>query len=1013
MSKSRKGKQSQQDTPAILDSCGCNVLDINGVHTVNFTYEINSNDHSNDVKFEGDIDFLLPFNLPKNQKLPKIEITHPTSTWKATNPVQIDDNFINTIKDKRLIFKFLFITRPAGSHKGSQRIQNSGKKGQQQPPSSIVQMPTIFFDASILLVRGGRFKPTLSCSSSYDCIPGFSNFTITISIDHPLLSDAQIRKFQPFTCLIKSVHQIPDKPMDFNDLKLNKFLPPYLIFNVVIPIESPSTNLNTNQKPLINTSSNSNLRNSSSNSNFNLKNTPVNNSNSNINSTSNTNTISYATISSNQFSADIKYNLPLLFWCDQKSTIKEIQIELHDRENKNPEGKIMIGSGFIAPEAKVDINQQTSSIPNLSLEQILDVKKDSIPHPFGTTKFELNTGRYLNCIKPLVQRNSSIIQMPFYIEAGTYVTIEIEDLASCMPDLPQLANSGSNAKKQSNRKLSLSGGLNVNEDKSKKNSKSTKPLLYHRYFISSKSNENFEFLSKIQSQIIEINSKAFDQRDPSSVSMMKIDSVSSEAVSGTILMFQPQSQMIFLEALQESDAERILNCFFETEKSKSCTVLLDDSQLFTERLYWQFDCAVKKFKLKDPIDQLLQEPEIYMQKSHLSNCFLILNQINQLLNVKIFSDITKNNLWPKKEDFEMLNAKKGQLLTLEELAFSTATPEIKNIRSARFTPISNEEKQLPQEKPQFKYTPINQDKIDVPVHDLKYYDQINKNYIIELDRKIPKKKGLINIADDGESEIWEASVASSKWTNSRATTALGSFTPSIPESSSIAQTDANEISTVDDLNSDWEIVEPEDFKSLASEASMNTFVKRLREENGSEVRNGQPFYYYRSPKSAMSKREKLLVDVNQEPWTDKDLSLAMSDQRWLKESRGEILSDFKTIIPEQDLFNVPLYQSQEDKYRPKSTFEKRNYVAKPMKHTKRFYGVVTPVKKNEPIRKGQIERPPLTLEEPYVDHVKKQSNQIQGKPRFENIYRTPIRKGDSDSLTVRKIQTNALPKINI
>lgn len=997
MSKNRKVKQNQQETSVIQDICGCNILDINGVHTVNFTYEISANDQSDAVKFEGDIDFLIPYNLAKNQKLPKIEISHPTTSWKATTPVQIDDNFINAIKEKRLIYKFMFTVRPVGAHKSSQRLQNSGKKGQQQQQSSIVQVPTLFFDASILLLRGGRFKPVLSCSSSYDFIPGFSNFTVTISIDHPLLSDAQIRKFQPLAFLIKNIHQIPDKPLSFDELKENKFLPPYLIVNALMQSENLN---NSAQKPLISTSSNTNLKNTAS-GNLSLKNAQTSSS-SNFTSTS---TISYSTISNHYFTDDIKLSIPLLFWGDQKNSIKEIQIELHDRENKYQEGKIMIGSGFIAPEPKVEPNQQSSSIPELSLEIILDVQKDSIPHPYGDTKIECKPGRFLSSIRPFIQRNSSIIQTPFYIESGTYVTCEVEDLALQMPSLPQSVQNASTKNKSAGRK-SLNNSANIIESNSKKNSKSLKPILFNRFVVISKSNEDREFISRLQGQIIEINSKVFDQKDASAVAMMKIDSLGSEAVSGTIQLFQPDSQIIFLEAIQDSEAVQNLTCFFEKENNAS--TYFDNEQLFTERLYWQYDSAVKKFKLADPINHLLQDPDIYMQKSHLSNCYLILNQINQLLQIKTFNDITKNGLWPQKEDFEMLNAKKGQLLTLEELQFSTVTPEIKNIRTARFqSEISL--KEAPRENlPVFTYVPVSHNAPEAPVHDLEYYETLNKQYIADLDRRIPKTKGLINVADDGESEIWDTSVLS----NSRAGTALSSVYDgrSICTASSVTNGDDISASVIDN---DWEIVHPEDFRSLASEASTRVFVSRLREENGSEVKNGKPFYYFRSPKSAMSRREDLLVDVNQEPWTDGDLSLANCNQRWLKQARGEVLSNFKNVAPEQELFNVPVYQSQIDKYRPKTTIEKRNYVAKPMKHKKRFYGVISPINKNEPIRKGQIETPPLTLEEPYVDRVKKKSSEIQGKPRFENIYRTPLRKGETDSLAVRKIQENTLPKIKL
>ena len=57
--------------------------------------------------FEGDIDLALPHNLPKSVKPPKIELTKPSTDWKTTFPVIIDDNFINQIKEKRFMARIL------------------------------------------------------------------------------------------------------------------------------------------------------------------------------------------------------------------------------------------------------------------------------------------------------------------------------------------------------------------------------------------------------------------------------------------------------------------------------------------------------------------------------------------------------------------------------------------------------------------------------------------------------------------------------------------------------------------------------------------------------------------------------------------------------------------------------------------------------------------------------------------------------------------------------------------
>ena len=102
----KKGARNlQPDVPIVYDPCGIDVNDPVGNHLVNFTFEVTANDDS-EKPFEGDIDFVLPYNLPKNTKTPKIELSHPTTEWKTTMPTLIDDNFLN------LQLKILFQIRP-------------------------------------------------------------------------------------------------------------------------------------------------------------------------------------------------------------------------------------------------------------------------------------------------------------------------------------------------------------------------------------------------------------------------------------------------------------------------------------------------------------------------------------------------------------------------------------------------------------------------------------------------------------------------------------------------------------------------------------------------------------------------------------------------------------------------------------------------------------------------------------------------------------------------------------
>jgi hypothetical protein len=223
MKQARKTQKAnlQNEIPVVLDVADVDVNDPIGNHSVNFVFKVKAIESSS--PFEYDVDFQMPHPLPRTSKPPKIELSKPETNWSNTSQFLVDEAFISTLKDKKFLYRISFIPRQTVQHGKAPAPKASVKKTEKS--SNLYY--TFIIDASILLVRGKRFKPTLSVSAR--CTPpGFKFFEFSVSIDHPLLSDSQIRKFQPLVVFLKHLHQLPNTPLSYQELS-ESCVGPYLI----------------------------------------------------------------------------------------------------------------------------------------------------------------------------------------------------------------------------------------------------------------------------------------------------------------------------------------------------------------------------------------------------------------------------------------------------------------------------------------------------------------------------------------------------------------------------------------------------------------------------------------------------------------------------------------------------------------------------------------------------------------------------------------------------------------
>ena len=84
---------------------------------------------------------------------------------------------------------------------------------------------------------------------------------------------------------------------------------------------------------------------------------------------------------------------------------------------------------------------------------------------------------------------------------------------------------------------------------------------------------------------------------------------------------------------------------------------------FKNRLYQDFNCAIKKIKLRDTLSYLISDPDIYLRSKVPQDMFEILLQFAEIRKQDRQNIVTEFNLYPSAENLLTLERKYGDSLT--------------------------------------------------------------------------------------------------------------------------------------------------------------------------------------------------------------------------------------------------------------------------------------------------------------------------------------------------------------
>ena len=117
---------------------------------------------------------------------------------------------------------------------------------------------------------------------------------------------------------------------------------------------------------------------------------------------------------------------------------------------------------------------------------------------------------------------------------------------------------------------------------------------------------------------------------------------------------------------------RAMNLFYlENERShtndRRFKMLYNPDILFTSRAYQEFNCAIKKIKLRDTLSKLIAEPDIYLRSKVPEDMYKTLQQFSEIRKMDRQNLVRDFNLYPTAEKLLILERKYGDSISLFDL----------------------------------------------------------------------------------------------------------------------------------------------------------------------------------------------------------------------------------------------------------------------------------------------------------------------------------------------------------
>ncbi|XP_062843232.1 uncharacterized protein cfap92 isoform X2 [Trichomycterus rosablanca] len=351
-----------------------------------------------------------------------------------------------------------------------------------------------------------------------------------------------------------------------------------------------------------------------------------------------------------------------------------LQIEVHDRDRKNEEPVLspaVFGSGRnddkLASAVFVTIKQEKSQlrdpygIAQLKLSDLLREHKVlnltlpiRCPHPeqwLSSEKNEWGTN------EPVTGRfEDSSMPMGHYMRANSELKVHVEIAHPLHPD-PDESD------------LDCPFGCIV---------------YIFKY-------DNVPVLNKLRSEILQINSAAFDLDDQTDKMAQKIlcshkmsakerENKKLDVLTG-FYMLDNAIHLFVLEGLKEQAIKQLwerVPIKLDEDTQKEVMVLYNSGLSFSERLYDTLDVGLSPIHLHESLEAILRKPLVYVRGMVPYSCLQAMLRISQLCQVRTLDEAVLNNLFPSAKMMYCLSAEFSRIHSQGEEKLLPDTQDLNN-----------------------------------------------------------------------------------------------------------------------------------------------------------------------------------------------------------------------------------------------------------------------------------------------------------------------------------------------
>jgi hypothetical protein len=157
---------------------------------------------------------------------------------------------------------------------------------------------------------------------------------------------------------------------------------------------------------------------------------------------------------------------------------------------------------------------------------------------------------------------------------------------------------------------------------------------------------------------------------------------SLDFLSGFCLM-DSETRMYILEGLGGED--KGVQQFYQANlrqkpNDRQYTLLYNPDVRFKDRLYLDFNCLIKKIKLREPLRQIMAAPDVYLRSKVPEDMYHILQQFAEIRKLTRLSLVRDFNLFPETQTLLVLERKYGDSLNFEDLHGYPGKPRKKKVQ---------------------------------------------------------------------------------------------------------------------------------------------------------------------------------------------------------------------------------------------------------------------------------------------------------------------------------------------